>query len=162
MIPVVECSTAADVVALARRLRPLPPAPIARGIKRIAPPKKVVSVREYWLSRQECPVEIHEIYEVRMAFILRCAAEWFEVSALDIVSSRRQSRVCHARQVAMWVCRTITRRSLPEIGKAFGGRDHTTVLHSVKKVERRKEASQDFAAEANRFLAFIQAEARRQ
>jgi chromosomal replication initiator protein len=50
-------------------------------------------------------------------------------------SARRARAVARPRQVAMYLCKQLTPRSLPEIGRKFGGRDHTTVMHAVKKVE---------------------------
>ena len=51
------------------------------------------------------------------------------------MSSRRTANVVRPRQVAMYLAKTLTLRSLPEIGRRFGGRDHTTVLHAVRKIE---------------------------
>jgi chromosomal replication initiator protein len=51
------------------------------------------------------------------------------------LSSRRTANVVRPRQVAMYLAKTMTLRSLPEIGRRFGGRDHTTVLHAVRKIE---------------------------
>ncbi len=53
----------------------------------------------------------------------------------DILSSRRTATVVKPRQVAMYLSKALTLRSLPEIGRRFGGRDHTTVLHAVRKIE---------------------------
>ena len=53
----------------------------------------------------------------------------------DLLSSRRTANVVRPRQVAMYLAKTLTLRSLPEIGRRFGGRDHTTVLHAVRKIE---------------------------
>ena len=51
------------------------------------------------------------------------------------MSSRRTANVVRPRQIAMYLAKTLTLRSLPEIGRRFGGRDHTTVLHAVRKIE---------------------------
>jgi chromosomal replication initiator protein len=51
------------------------------------------------------------------------------------LSSRRTANVVRPRQIAMYLAKTLTLRSLPEIGRRFGGRDHTTVLHAVRKIE---------------------------
>ena len=53
----------------------------------------------------------------------------------DLIAARRARAVARPRQVAMFLCKTLTSRSLPEIGRGFGGRDHTTVIHAVKKIE---------------------------
>jgi chromosomal replication initiator protein len=57
------------------------------------------------------------------------------VSRADLLSSRRTANVVRPRQVAMYLAKVLTLRSLPEIGRRFGGRDHTTVLHAVRKIE---------------------------
>ena len=57
------------------------------------------------------------------------------VSRADLLSSRRTANVVRPRQVAMYLAKTLTLRSLPEIGRRFGGRDHSTVLHAVRKIE---------------------------
>jgi chromosomal replication initiator protein len=59
----------------------------------------------------------------------------FNVSRAEILSSRRTANVVRPRQIAMYLAKTLTLRSLPEIGRRFGGRDHTTVLHAVRKIE---------------------------
>jgi chromosomal replication initiator protein len=62
-------------------------------------------------------------------------ARQYNVSRSDLLSSRRTATVVRPRQVAMYLAKTLTLRSLPEIGRRFGGRDHTTVLHAVRKIE---------------------------
>ena len=52
-----------------------------------------------------------------------------------MTSSRRSISIARPRQIAMYICKAITSFSYPEIGKAFGGKDHTTVMHAVKKIE---------------------------
>ena len=56
-------------------------------------------------------------------------------AAPTLLSSRRTANVVRPRQIAMYLAKTLTLRSLPEIGRRFGGRDHTTVLHAVRKIE---------------------------
>ena len=58
----------------------------------------------------------------------------FNVSRGDILSARRTASVVRPRQIAMYLSKLLTPRSLPEIGRRFGGRDHTTVLHAVRKI----------------------------
>ena len=53
----------------------------------------------------------------------------------DMSSSRRSINISRPRQIAMYLCKGLTSYSYPEIGKAFGGKDHTTVIHAVKKIE---------------------------
>jgi chromosomal replication initiator protein len=67
--------------------------------------------------------------------IQRRVAEHFNIKQADMQSPRRARQVARPRQVAMYLAKQLTTRSLPEIGRKFGGRDHTTVMHAVKKVE---------------------------
>jgi chromosomal replication initiator protein len=72
---------------------------------------------------------------VKIEDIQRIVARQYNVSRSDLLSSRRTANVVRPRQVAMYLAKTLTLRSLPEIGRRFGGRDHTTVLHAVRKIE---------------------------
>ncbi|TCT03173.1 chromosomal replication initiator protein DnaA [Aquabacter spiritensis] len=72
---------------------------------------------------------------VRVDEILRVVAKHYNVSRADILSQRRTANVVKPRQIAMYLAKTLTLRSLPEIGRRFGGRDHTTVLHAVRKID---------------------------
>jgi chromosomal replication initiator protein len=72
---------------------------------------------------------------VKIEDIQRIVARQYNVTRADLLSSRRTANVVRPRQVAMYLAKTLTLRSLPEIGRRFGGRDHTTVLHAVRKIE---------------------------
>ncbi|MEB3702808.1 Chromosomal replication initiator protein DnaA [Candidatus Bealeia paramacronuclearis] len=72
---------------------------------------------------------------VTMDEIQKKVAEYYNVRLSDMHSPRRARAIARPRQVAMYLCKVLTQRSLPEIGRKFGGRDHTTVMHAVKKVE---------------------------
>ncbi len=72
---------------------------------------------------------------IKIEDIQRAVARHYNVSRADMLSSRRTANVVRPRQVAMYLAKTLTLRSLPEIGRRFGGRDHTTVLHAVRKIE---------------------------
>jgi chromosomal replication initiator protein len=71
---------------------------------------------------------------VKIEDIQKLVATHFNVSRADIVSARRTAGVVRPRQIAMYLSKVLTPRSLPEIGRRFGGRDHTTVLHAVRKI----------------------------
>jgi chromosomal replication initiator protein len=68
-------------------------------------------------------------------FIQRCVAEEFGMSLLDLKTRRRNKNIVLPRQVAMYISRQLTELSFPEIGEFFGGKDHTTVLHSYNKIK---------------------------
>lgn len=80
-------------------------------------------------------VRIAEPKRIKIEDIQKIVAQHYNVSRSDILSSRRTATVVRPRQIAMYLAKTMTLRSLPEIGRRFGGRDHTTVLHAVRKIE---------------------------
>ncbi|MEO8883795.1 MAG: chromosomal replication initiator protein DnaA [Devosia sp.] len=81
-------------------------------------------------------VRAREQRRVRIEDILKIVSRHYKVPRNDLLSSRRSRDVVRPRQIAMYLAKALTSRSLPEIGRRFGGRDHTTVLHSVRKVEQ--------------------------
>ena len=70
--------------------------------------------------------------------IQKAVAEHYGLKQADMISERRARAVARPRQAAMWIAKQITTRSLPDIGRRFGGRDHTTVLHAVRRIEALK------------------------
>ena len=72
---------------------------------------------------------------VRIEDILKFVSRHYNVTRTDLLSARRTRTIVRPRQIAMYLAKTMTPRSLPEIGRRFGGRDHTTVLHAVRKIE---------------------------
>jgi len=76
-------------------------------------------------------------------------AQHFTIKIADMSSPRRARAVARPRQIAMYLAKQLTARSLPEIGRKFGGRDHTTVMHAVKKVEELMQQDTDFAEEVD-------------
>ncbi len=85
------------------------------------------AIRDLVRSREPKRVKIEDIQKL--------VASHYNVSRADILSARRTAVVVRPRQIAMYLSKTLTLRSLPEIGRRFGGRDHTTVLHAVRKIE---------------------------
>jgi chromosomal replication initiator protein len=80
-----------------------------------------------------------------MEEIQKRVAEHFKIRVSDMSSARRSRAVARPRQVAMYLSKQLTSRSLPEIGRAFGGRDHTTVIHAVRKIEELVKLDTAFA-----------------
>lgn len=76
---------------------------------------------------------------VKIDDILRIVAKHYGVQRGDLLSSRRNQSIVRPRQIGMYLAKTLTSRSLPEIGRRFGGRDHTTVLHAIRKIEALKQ-----------------------
>jgi chromosomal replication initiator protein len=81
--------------------------------------------------------------------IQKRVAEHFNIRVSDMHSARRARSVARPRQVAMYLAKQLTSRSLPEIGRKFGGRDHTTVMHAVRKVDELRERDSSFAEDVD-------------
>ena len=81
--------------------------------------------------------------------IQRKTAEFYKLDVKDFHSPQRARRVARPRQVAMYLSRELTTRSLPEIGRRFGGRDHTTVLHACRRIEALSEEDPLFRQEVD-------------
>jgi chromosomal replication initiator protein len=77
--------------------------------------------------------------------IQRNTAKYYNLKLADLLSKRRNRTIARPRQVAMALTKELTNHSLPEIGDAFGGRDHTTVLHACRKIAELRETSADMA-----------------
>jgi len=88
-----------------------------------------------------------EARRIRIEDIQRFVARHYNISKQDMLSNRRTRIVVRPRQVAMYLAKMLTPRSLPEIGRSFGGRDHTTVLHAVRTVESRLGTDQKLVQE---------------
>lgn len=80
-----------------------------------------------------------------IAKIQKTVAEFFQISAEDIKSKKRSSNIAFPRQIAMYLCRKLTNESFPKIGTEFGGKDHSTVMHSVEKIEMEIKSNKDLA-----------------
>lgn len=93
---------------------------------------------------------------VKIEDIQRLVANHYNVSRADILSSRRTATVVRPRQIAMYLAKSLTLRSLPEIGRRFGGRDHTTVLHAVRKIEGMVTTDTELAGEIDHLKRMLQ------
>jgi len=87
--------------------------------------------------------------------IMRTVAEYYKVKVADLLSKRRSRSVARPRQVAMALCKELTNHSLPEIGDAFGGRDHTTVLHACKQIKQLRASTADIAEDFSNLLRIL-------
>jgi chromosomal replication initiator protein len=72
--------------------------------------------------------------QISVENIQKTVADFYKIKVADMYSKKRPASIAHPRQVAMYLAKELTKKSLPEIGELFGGRDHTTVLHAVRKV----------------------------
>ncbi|BCA55239.1 Chromosomal replication initiator protein DnaA [Nitrospira sp. KM1] len=83
---------------------------------------------------------------VAMEDIQETVSSWFHVKVADLKSRRRSKTLVHPRQIAMYLCRELTDASYPEIGRLFGGKDHTTIIHACRQITKARE--QDNALQA--------------
>jgi chromosomal replication initiator protein len=83
--------------------------------------------------------------QVSIENIQKTVADYFKIKVSEMYSKKRFRSVARPRQVAMALSKELTQQSLPEIGEAFGGRDHTTVLHACRKTQELRETDQEFA-----------------
>jgi chromosomal replication initiator protein len=89
--------------------------------------------------------------------IQRKVAEHYALKMSDLLSARRAREVARPRQVAMYLAKKLTPRSLPEIGRRFGGRDHTTVMHAVKRIEELRATDREVDADVIRLTRLLDA-----
>jgi chromosomal replication initiator protein len=88
--------------------------------------------------------------------IIKKMAEYYGVSHVDLISDRRQMAIALVRQKIMWVIKQVSTLSYPQIGLRFGGRDHTTVLHAVKKIDGMIKANHPDVAEIHRWIRVVE------
>ncbi len=99
---------------------------------------------------------LHEdVRAISIDDIKKKVASYFNINIREMTSSKRSKNVAYPRQVAMYASKELTTQSLPEIGSQFGGRDHTTVLHAVRKIKKMREESDDFDEEMGRIIALL-------
>ncbi|TCM87039.1 chromosomal replication initiator protein DnaA [Rhodovulum steppense] len=96
---------------------------------------------------QDCLADILRASErkVTVEEIQRKVSEHFNMRLADMVGPKRHRTIARPRQIAMWLAKQLTQRSLPEIGRRFGGRDHTTVMHAVKRIEELRATDSQIA-----------------
>jgi len=87
--------------------------------------------------------------------IMKTVADYYKVKVSDLLSKRRSRSVARPRQMAMALCKELTNHSLPEIGDAFGGRDHTTVLHACRTIKDLAVASVDLGEDFNNLVRIL-------
>ena len=76
--------------------------------------------------------------QITVENIQKTVADYFKIKVADLFSKKRSRQIARPRQIAMWLAKNLTSQSYPSIGDAFGGRDHTTVLHAVRTIESLK------------------------
>lgn len=118
------------------------------------------------LNRKEITIEMakHVLREqlqviervVDVEVIQKKVADYYAINLKEMKSSRRSRSVAFPRQVAMFLCKKLTRKSLPGIGEAFGGRDHTTILYACRKIDSMCQDDPEFKEEVERLSKSIQ------
>lgn len=100
------------------------------------------------ITRETAETVVRDLFQnggeprrVRIEEIIKTVSRHFGVSKPDILSQRRHRSVVWPRQIGMYLSKQLTARSLPEIGRRFGNRDHTTVLHAIRKIDKELEAN---------------------
>ena len=107
------------------------PPPVRRRI--VKPKKSDAELQDKRIAEAGAQMSETPAIKIRDIQLIVCAH--YGILLVDLLSPRRDRAVVWARQIAMWLCKTLTLNSLRQIGASFGGRNHTTVLHSVRKIE---------------------------
>ncbi|MCP5089231.1 MAG: chromosomal replication initiator protein DnaA [Rhodobacteraceae bacterium] len=108
---------------------------------------------------QECLADVLRATDRKVTIdeIIRKVADHYNIRLADILSPRRARSIARPRQVAMFLAKKLTSKSLPEIGKRFGGRDHTTVIHAVKKIEELRSIDNQIAEDVELLRRMLEA-----
>jgi len=94
----------------------------------------------------------HEEKAVTIELIQKFVADYYNLKVIDLKSRNNSKSVAMPRQIAMYLCKSLTHASLPEIGRSFGGKHHSTVIHSIRKVEDMRKKGVDFNTLMANFL----------
>ena len=94
----------------------------------------------------------HDDKAVTIEMIQKFVSDYYQLKLVDLKSRNNSKSVAMPRQVAMYLCKTLTSASLPEIGRSFGGKHHSTVIHSIRKVEDLRQRNGDFNTLINSFM----------
>lgn len=87
--------------------------------------------------------------------IMKTAAEYYKIKVSELLSKRKNRSIARPRQMAMALCKELTNHSLPEIGEAFGGRDHTTVLHACRQIKQLAGSEADLAEDFSNLMRIL-------
>jgi len=94
----------------------------------------------------------HDEKAVTIDIIQKFVADYYNLRMADLKSRNNSKSVAKPRQIAMYLCKSLTHASLPEIGRSFGGKHHSTVIHSIRKVEDQRKKDPDFNMLIGNFL----------
>jgi len=88
--------------------------------------------------------------------IQKVVADHYKIKVTELKSKNNSKQIAFPRQIAMYLCKTMTDKSLPEIGRRFGGKHHSTVIHAIKKIEEKRLREPDFDRLVHRFIEMLQ------
>lgn len=163
---------------IAKKLEAMPQAEVPREVVHFLARRIASNVRELegalhrvvaYASLANRPIDIAFVEEtlsdilranqrrVTIAEIQRKVSEHYCIRQSEMVSARRARDVARPRQIAMYLAKQMTPRSLPEIGRHFGGRDHTTVIHAIRQVDKLRKADAEFDADVRLLLRQLEA-----
>jgi len=94
----------------------------------------------------------HDEKAVTIEVVQKHVADYFQLKLVELKSRNNAKSVAMPRQIAMYLCKSLTQASLPEIGRSFGGKHHSTVIHSIRKVELLRKRDRDFNTLINNFI----------
>ena len=94
----------------------------------------------------------HDEHAVTIEVVQKFVSNFYQLKPADLKSRNNSKSVTQPRQIAMYLCKNLTSASLPHIGKSFGGKHHSTVIHSIRKVEERRKQDGDFNTLINNFM----------
>ena len=94
----------------------------------------------------------HDEHAVTIEVVQKFVSNFYQLKPADLKSRNNSKSVTQPRQIAMYLCKSLTSASLPHIGKSFGGKHHSTVIHSIRKVEERRKHDGDFNTLINNFM----------
>ncbi|MEZ5870045.1 MAG: chromosomal replication initiator protein DnaA [Defluviimonas denitrificans] len=108
---------------------------------------------------QDCLADVLRSSDRKVSIeeIQRKVSEHFNIRLADMIGPKRVRTIARPRQVAMYLAKTMTTRSLPEIGRRFGGRDHTTIMHGIRKVEELMSTDSQLAEDINLLRRLLEA-----
>lgn len=127
-----------------------PPVVVASESRLVEPVVETAPIGKPWFR-------IIGLVEPTIRDVQEVVCEFYRVERNDLVSARRDMPICFYRQVAMFIAKELTQKSLPEIGRRFGDRDHTTVLSAKRKIARLIEADRELADEITEIKSRIEA-----
>lgn len=137
---------------------------IRSNVRELEGALKLVAANAHFTGEEITPVFIRECLKDLLALhdkqvsienIQRTVAEYYKIKVADLLSKRRTRSVTRPRQMAMALAKELTNHSLPEIGDAFGGRDHTTVLHACKKVIELRDNDPGIREDHHNFMRIL-------